>query len=87
VRPQRFKWGESEDAPNIPITTRNKKEMLEASSGDRVKFPVTLTVHLRLPGMVSSAKPELFNFKFTMFTDEGWSGNCSPMANMPNTGC
>jgi hypothetical protein len=61
--------------------------MLEASLGDRVKFPVTLTLHLRLPGMVSSAKPELFNFKFTEFTDERGSENCSPMANMPNMGC
>ena len=79
--------GESENSPNIPLTTRNKKEMLEASLGDRVKFPVTLTLHLRLPGMVSSAKPELFNFKFTKFTDERGSENCSPMANMPNMGC
>jgi hypothetical protein len=79
--------GESETSPNIPLTAGNKKEMLEASLGDRVKFPVTLTLHLRLPGMVSSAKPELFNFKFTKFTDERGSGNCSPMANMPNMGC
>jgi hypothetical protein len=79
--------GESETAPNIPLTPGNKKEMLEAHLGDRVKFPVTVTLHLRLPGMVSSAKPELFNFKFTKFTEERGSGNCSPMSNMPNMGC
>ena len=79
--------GESENSPNIPLTTRNKKEMLEASLGDRVKFPVTLTLHLSLPGMVSSAKPELFNFKFKKFTDERGSGNCRPIANMPSMGC
>jgi hypothetical protein len=79
--------GESENSPNIPLVPGNKKEMLEASLGDRVKFPVTLTLHLRLPGMVSSAKPELFNFKFTKFTDERGSGSCSPMATMPNMGC
>jgi hypothetical protein len=61
--------------------------MLEAGLGDRVRFPVTLTLHLRLPGMVSSAKPELFSFKFAKFTDERGSGNCGPMANLPNMGC
>jgi len=82
-----IQMGESETSPTIPLVPGNKKEMLEASLGDRVKFPVTLTLHLRLPGMESSAKPELFNFKFTKFTDERGSGNCSPMANMPNMGC
>jgi hypothetical protein len=79
--------GESGTAANIPLTPGNKKEMLEASLGDRVKFPVAITLHLRLPGLVSSAKPELFNFNFTKFTDERGSGNCGPMANMPNMGC
>lgn len=79
--------GESGAAPRISLTPGNKKEMLEAKLGNRVEFPVEATLRLRLPGMASSAKPELFNFKFTKFTDEHGSGNCTLMANMSNMGC
>jgi hypothetical protein len=71
--------GESEAIPNIPLTRGNKKEILEAHLGNRVKFPLAATLHLRLPGMVSSAQPESFNFKFTKFPDEGGSGSCNPI--------
>ena len=43
--------------------------MLEANLGNGVKFPVNLTLMLVLLGMGLDAKPELFNFKFTKFTD------------------
>jgi hypothetical protein len=79
--------GESDTAPKIPLIPGSRKETLEANLGDRVRFPVTISLQLHLPGMESSAKPEWFNFKFTKFTDERGSGNCSPMANMPNMGC
>jgi hypothetical protein len=76
--------GESDDAPKIDLSPGKKKETLEASLGNGVKFPVTLTLLLHLPGMEPDAKPELFNFTFTQFTDERGPGTCHPMANMPN---
>jgi hypothetical protein len=76
--------GESDDAPKIDLAQGKKKETLEASLGNGVKFPVTLTLLLHLPGMEPDAKPELFNFTFTQFTDERGPGTCHPMANMPN---
>jgi hypothetical protein len=76
--------GESDDAPKIDLTPGKKKETLEASLGNGVKFPVTLTLLLHLPGMDPDAKPELFNFTFLQFTDERGPGTCHPMANMPN---
>jgi hypothetical protein len=76
--------GESEDAPKIDLTPGKKKETLEANLGNGVKFPVNLTLLLHLPGMEPGAKPELFNFTFTQFTDERAPGTCHPMANMPN---
>src|ERR1700686_2469278 len=61
--------GESEDAPKIALVKGKKKETLEAALGEGVKFPIALTVLLRLPEMPPDAKPELFNFSFTKFTD------------------
>lgn len=79
--------GESEDAPKIDLAPGKKKETLEASLGNGVKFPVTLTLLLHLPGMEPEAKPELFDFKFTQFTDEHGPGSCRPMPSMPNMRC
>ena len=76
--------GGSDDAPKIDLAPGKKKEALEANLGGAVKFPVTLTLLLHLPGMAQDAKPELFNFKFTQFTDERGPGTCTPMAKMPN---
>jgi len=64
-----------------------KKETLEANLGNGVKFPVTLTLLLHLPGMEPDAKPELFNFQFTQFKDERGPGTRHPMANKPNMRC
>jgi hypothetical protein len=75
--------GESEDAPKIALVKGKKKETLEASLGGGVKFPIALTVWLHLPEMPAEAKPELFNFSFTKFTDENGPGICTPMARMP----
>lgn len=79
--------GDSENAPKIPLIPGSKKETLEANLGDRVRFPVAITLQLHLPGMESSAKPELFNFRFAEFTDGRRSQNCRPMAGMPDMGC
>jgi hypothetical protein len=79
--------GDSDDAPKIDLAPGKKKETLEADLGEGVKFPVAITLLLRLPGMAPDAKPELFNFNFTQFTDERGPGTCSPMANMPNMRC
>jgi hypothetical protein len=74
--------GTSEDAPKISLAPGKKKETLEANLGDSVKFPVSITLLLHLPGMADDAKPELFNFTFTGFTDERGPGTCTPMPRM-----
>jgi len=78
--------GDSEDAPKISLAPGKKKETLEANLGDGPKFPVTFTLLLHLPGMAPDAKPELFNFTFTGFTDERGPGTCTPMPKM-NMSC
>jgi hypothetical protein len=79
--------GDSENAPKISLVPGSKKETLEANLGDRVRFPVSVTLQLHLPGMESSAKPEMFNFRFAAFTDDPGSQNCRPMPGMPDMGC
>ena len=79
--------GESRDTSKIDLSPRKKKETLEANLGNGVKFQLTLTLLLHLPGMEPDAKPEVFNFKFTQYTDKRGPGSCSPMANMPNMRC
>jgi hypothetical protein len=74
--------GDSEDAPKISLSPGKKKETLEANLGGNVKFPATFTLLLHLPGMAPDAKPELFNFTFTGFTDERGPGTCTPMPRM-----
>jgi hypothetical protein len=79
--------GETDSALKIPLVPGIKKETLEANLADRVRFPVHISLRLFLPGMESSAKPELFNFRFAGFTDSRKSGNCRPMSGMPDMGC
>jgi hypothetical protein len=79
--------GESENAPKIALAPGKKQETLEAGLGNGLRFPVTITLLLHLPGMGPNAKPEVFNFKFTQFTDERRPGGCKPMPNMPDMGC
>ena len=55
--------------------------------GNGVKFRVTLTLLIHLPGTEPETKPEPPNFKFTKFTGERGPGSCSTMANMPNMRC
>jgi hypothetical protein len=42
----------------IDLGPGKKKERLEANLGNGVKFPVSLTPLLHLPGMEPDAKPE-----------------------------
>lgn len=79
--------GDSDDAPKIDLAPGKKKETLEASLGNGVKFPVDLTMLLHLPGMEPDARPELFNFTFKQFTDEHGPGSCRPMPSMPHMRC
>lgn len=74
--------GDSEKAPKISLVPGTKVETLEANLGKGLKFPVALTVLLRLPGMSADSRPELFNFTFTQFTDERALGSCTPTSNM-----
>jgi hypothetical protein len=62
--------GDSENAPKISLTPGKKMETLEANLGNGLKFPVALTVLLRLPGMSAGSRPELYNFTFKQFMDE-----------------
>ena len=75
--------GDSEDAPKIPLGPGKKKETMEASLGADLKLPVAITLLLHLPGMAPDAKPELFNFTFSKFTDENGPGTSAPMGSMP----
>ena len=75
--------GDSVDAPKITLGPGKKKETMEAALGGEVKFPVAITMLLHLPGIAPDAKPELFNFTFTQFTDEHGPGTSAPMGKMP----
>ena len=74
--------GDSEDTPKIDLAPGKKKETLEAKLAGSVKFPARFTLLLHLPGMAPDAKPELFNFTFTGFTNERGPGTCTPMPSM-----
>ncbi len=73
--------------PKIGLAPGKKKETLEGDLGNGVKFLVSVTLLLHLPAMEPDAIPELFNFRFTKFTDVRWPGTCSPKANMPSLRC
>jgi hypothetical protein len=74
--------GESDSAPKIALGPSKKEEALEANLGEGMKFPVTLTVMIHLPGMPPHTRPELFTFKFSKFTDENSSEACVPSMKM-----
>ena len=60
--------GESDNAPEIPLTLSRDGMTLEATLGSKVTLPVTLTLLLRFPGMVIDARPELFTFPFQEYS-------------------
>ena len=75
--------GELEDAPKIALAPGKREETMEAALGANVKFPVAVTLLVHLPGMPPAAKPELFNFTFSQFTEENGPGTSAPMGKMP----
>ena len=62
-------WGESEDSPETPLMVGEEGQRLEAVLGKEVTFPVTLTLLLRLPGSPADARPELFTFPFSHYSE------------------
>lgn len=54
------RWGESEDAPKLPLRFSEDEQALEAELGRLAQFPVTLTLYLRLPGSPPGSRPKLF---------------------------
>lgn len=61
-------WGESDTAPQTPLGVVAAGEFLETTLGHDVKFPVRLTLLLRLPGSPAGPKLELFTFPFSHFS-------------------
>lgn len=63
-------WGDSSDAPQIPLHPSPDGQCLEAVLGEPARFPVTLTLRLRFPGSPSEARPELFTFPFSHYSGQ-----------------
>ena len=63
-------WGSEDKAPEIPLVVASSGEYLEAVPGKEAKLPVELTLRLRLPGESAKAKPELFTFPFSHYTEQ-----------------
>ena len=59
--------GDADNAPEVPLKLSTDGRTLEADVMKTAKLPMTLTLLLRLPGMASGAKPELFTFPFSHF--------------------
>lgn len=60
--------GDSENAPEVPLSLSSDGETLEAHLGDKVSPPVTLTLQVRFPGMTMEQRPELFTFPFSEYS-------------------
>ncbi len=63
-------WGELPDPPGIPLFAGKDGEILEAVLDRKIKFPVTLTLLLHLPGSDPAGKPELFTFTFESYSKD-----------------
>ncbi|MBI4454951.1 MAG: hypothetical protein HY644_03530 [Acidobacteria bacterium] len=61
-------WGELPEPPGMPLTVSRDSRNLETTLGEKLKFPLTLTVLLRFPGKPSGEKPELFTFTFDHYS-------------------
>ncbi|MBI4463999.1 MAG: hypothetical protein HY647_04780 [Acidobacteria bacterium] len=62
-------WGDSLDAPPIPLRLAADLQCLEAVLDTPARFPVTLTLVLKLPGSSPEARPELFTFPFSHYSE------------------
>ena len=63
-------WGDFDGAPETPLAVNDGEHRLEAEFGQEVQFPVTLTLLLRLPGLAPDARPELFTFPFSRYSEQ-----------------
>ena len=72
-------WGDNDKAPQVPLALAKNGEYLEAVPDRQlqVKLPVELTLRLHLPGEAPKAKPELFTFPFSHYTEPG--NSAAPM--------
>jgi len=61
--------GESDHAPEIPLTLSGDGQTLEAALGSNARLPVTLTLRMRFPGMIMEERPELFTFPFREYAE------------------
>ena len=71
-------WGDSDGAPETLLAVDDDAHRLEAVLGQEVEFPVTLTLLLRLPGLPPDAKPELFTFPFSHYSEQTSDGHGPP---------
>jgi hypothetical protein len=69
-------WGAAEDAPQTPLAVAEGGDHLEATPPDGVRLPLELTLRMHLPGMAPDARPELFTFPFSHYSN----GPMMPMA-------
>ncbi len=71
-------WGNSDGAPETLLVVDDDAHRLETVLGQEVEFPVTLTLLLRLPGSPPDAKPELFTFPFSHYSEQTSDGHGPP---------
>ena len=60
--------GDSENAPEVPLSLSSDGETLQSDLGDKAIPPVTLTLLVRFPGMTMEQRPELFTFPFSEYS-------------------
>ena len=61
-------WGERDGAPEIDLKPSADGTVLEAKPPGPVRFPMTLTLLVRFPGVPATAKRELFTFPFSHYS-------------------
>jgi len=62
-------WGDVDGALKIPLNLSQDGATLDATPQERVRFPVTLTLLLHLPGSLPNQRPELFTFPFSHYSN------------------
>ena len=68
-------WGDSDGALETLLVVDDDAHRLETALGQEVEFPVTLTLLLRLPGSLPGARPELFTFPFSHYSEQTTDGH------------
>lgn len=68
-------WGNFDGAPETTLAVDNDAHRLETALGQEVEFPLTLTLLLRLPGSLPDARPELFTFPFSHYSEQTTDGH------------